>query len=321
MKILITGSAGFIGFHLAKKLLENKKNKIYGIDNLNDYYDVRIKRERNKILKKNKHFLFKKIDIKNSKNLKDYLTVIKPKIIIHLAAQAGVRYSITNPETYLKNNIDGFFNILNISKILKIDHLVFASTSSVYGSNNSFPLKETLNTDKPLSFYAATKKSNEVMAYSYSNIYKLPITGLRFFTVYGPFGRPDMSLYKFSNKIIKRKKIPIYNFGKHERDFTYVDDIISGITKVLLNPPRKKIPFEIYNLGNGKPRKLMDFLSLIEKYLYKKAIIQNKPLQPGDVIKTHADISKMKKKFKYNPSTDIDEGIKKFSEWILRRDT
>jgi len=321
MKILVTGSAGFIGFHLAKELIKNKRNKVYGIDNINDYYDTKIKYERNKILKNNKNFFFKKIDILNSKKLNNYLKSIKPKIIIHLAAQAGVRYSIDNPETYLKNNINGFFNILEISRTLKVNHLVFASTSSVYGSNESFPLKETNNTDKPLSFYAATKKSNEVMAYSYSNIYKLPATGLRFFTVYGPFGRPDMSLYKFSQKIIHKKKIELFNHGKHVRDFTYIDDIISGIMKVIISPPLKKIPFEIYNLGNGKPRKLLEFLSYIEKYLTKKAKIQNKPLQQGDVIKTHADISKMKKKFKYNPRTDIDEGIRKFSKWILKRVT
>ncbi len=319
MKILITGTAGFIGFHLAKKLIINKKNKVYGIDNFNNYYDVKIKNERNKILKKNNNFIFKKLDITNSKKLNKYVKLIKPEIIVHLAAQAGVRYSIDNPETYLKNNINGFFNILEISKILKINHLVFASTSSVYGSNKSFPLKESYNTDNPLSFYAATKKSNEVMAHSYSNIYKIPITGLRFFTVYGPFGRPDMSLYKFSQKIIKEKKIDLFNNGKHVRDFTYIDDIISGIMKVISSPPKKKIPYEIYNLGNGKPRRLLDFLGLIEKYIYKKAEIKNKPLQPGDVIKTHADISKMKKKFKYNPQTDIDEGIRKFSKWILRR--
>ena len=319
MKILITGTAGFIGFHLAKKLIKNKKNRVYGIDNLNDYYDINIKNERNKILKKNNNFLFKKLDITNSIKLNKYLITIKPEIIIHLAAQAGVRYSIDNPDTYLKNNINGFFNILEISKILKINHLIFASTSSVYGANKSFPLKETYNTDKPLSFYAATKKSNEVMAHSYSNIYKIPITGLRFFTVYGPFGRPDMSLYKFSQKIINKKKIDLFNNGKHVRDFTYIDDIISGIMKVISSPPKKKIPFEIYNLGNGKPRKLLDFLKLIEKNIFTKAKIKKKPLQPGDVIKTHADISKMKKKFKYDPQTDIDEGIRKFSKWILKR--
>ena len=320
MNLLVTGAAGFIGFHLVKKLSQDKKNTVYGIDNLNDYYDINLKKERLSLLKKNSNFFFKKIDITNKKKLFTYCKTVKPKIIINLAAQAGVRYSIQNPETYLNNNVMGFFNILEISRILKIKHLIFASTSSVYGSNKKFPLNESMNTDKPLSFYAATKKSNEVMAYSYSNIYKVPITGVRFFTVYGPYGRPDMSLFKFSTNIISGKRINLFNNGKHVRDFTYIDDVVNSITKLIPNIPNGDIPYEIYNIGNGNPKKLSDFLNLIEKYLSKKSLVKNLPLQDGDVIKTHADISKLKNKIKYSPETNIEVGIKKFIDWIKLRE-
>ena len=313
MKILITGCAGFIGFHLVNKLLDDKKNFIYGIDNLNNYYDRNLNRL--KILKKNNHFNFNKLDICNKAKLNNFFNSNKVDCVIHLAAQAGVRYSIDNPESYFSNNIEGFFNILDISRIFKIKHLVFASTSSVYGNTKKFPLKETDNTDKPLSFYAASKKTNEVMAYSYSNIYKLPITALRFFTVYGPFGRPDMALFKFAKSIISNTKINLFNKGNHFRDFTYIDDIVSGIQKVISKPSQKKIPYSVFNIGSGKPQSLKLFLSIIEKQLSKKSKKVLLPLQKGDVYKTSADISSLKRKFNFNPKYNIYIGIENFIKW------
>ena len=237
---------------------------------------------------------------------------------MHLAAQAGVRYSIENPESYLKNNLEGFFNILEVSKQNNIKHLVFASTSSVYGENNNFPLKENDNTNKPISFYAATKKSNEVMAHSYSYIFKLPCTALRFFTVYGPYGRPDMALFKFTKNILENKKIELFNNGNHNRDFTFVDDIVEGIYSVINKPNKKKIPFNTFNIGNGKSRKLIDYLSLIEKKLGRKAKIKNLPLQKGDIVKTHASISLLKNFTNYKPRVDIEEGVEKFIDWFVK---
>ncbi len=315
MKILITGSAGFIGFHLAKFLINNKISVI-GLDNLNNYYDVNLKKNRLNELKKNKKFTFYKIDILNKKNLNKVIRENKIKIIVHLAAQAGVRYSIENPTTYHKNNLEGFFNILEISKENKIKHLIFASTSSVYGESSNFPLNENEDTNKPLSFYAATKKSNEVMAHSYSYIYKLPCTAVRFFTVYGPYGRPDMALFKFTKNILENKKIELYNKGEHFRDFTYIDDIIKGIFSIIYKPKRDKVPYNIFNIGNGKSRKLIDYLFYIEKKLGKKAKIKTLPLQKGDIIKTHSDIRLLKKFSNYQPRVDIEEGISKFVDWF-----
>ena len=313
MVIIVTGAAGFIGFHLSLKLIKSGFNVI-GIDNINEYYDIELKKNRIKQLKKYKNFVFKKIDI-NNLGLKNYLKKNKIKIIVHLAAQAGVRYSIQHPELYFESNLKGFFNILEISRFLKIKHLVFASTSSVYGNNKNFPLKEEYNTDKPLSFYAATKKSNEVLAHSYSNIYKLPITGLRFFTVYGPYGRPDMALYLFTKKILNNSKLALFNNGRHERDFTYIDDVTDGIIGAIKNPSRESVPFRIFNLGSDNPRKLKSYLKLIENNLSKKGSIKKLPLQKGDVIKTHASIDRAKKYIKYSPKITIDIGIKKFIEW------
>jgi Nucleoside-diphosphate-sugar epimerases len=289
MKILITGAAGFIGFHLSKKLIQNKY-EVIGIDNLDNYYDVNLKKNRIKELKKYKNFYFDKIDLNQKKKINNLVNSKKIKYIIHLAAQAGVRYSITNPENYFKTNMEGFFNILEISKLNKIKHLIFASSSSVYGNDNKFPLKEDMNTDKPLSFYAATKKSNEIMAYSYANIYKLPSTAIRFFTVYGPFGRPDMSLFKFTKKIHNNEKISLFNKGNHTRDFTYIDDVVRGVYSIINKPSKNKIPYNCFNIGNGKPDKLINFLKLIEKHLGKKAKSKKLSLQIGDVRKTHADI-------------------------------
>tara|TARA_B110000444_G_scaffold231104_1_gene238839 strand:- start:2149 stop:3120 length:972 start_codon:yes stop_codon:yes gene_type:complete len=318
MKILITGCAGFIGYNLCRKLLIENKYKIYGIDNINDYYDVELKKSRIKDLKKNyKHFNFKKVNISN-KNLISKL-FIKEKFthVINLAAQAGVRFSIENPLPYVESNLIGFFNILDASRKNKIKHLIFASTSSVYGDSKKFPLKETSNTDKPLSFYAATKKSNEVMAYSYSNIYGLPCTGLRFFTVYGPYGRPDMALFKFTKSIINNDTIELFNQGNHIRDFTYIDDVTTSIVKLIDKASTQKIPFEIFNIGNSKPEKLKLFLTLIEKTLGINAKVKLLKLQKGDVHKTHADTSKIVKKINYKPHTKISEGIKKFIDWYI----
>lgn len=312
--ILVTGCAGFIGYHTAKKLLENRNSKIIGIDNLNNYYDTALKKDRLKILKGYQKFTFYKLDLVNYKKIFHLCKEHNVKIIIHLAAQAGVRYSILNPNTYFKSNIEGFFNILEVSRALKIKHLITASTSSVYGNQEKFPIKENYNTDFPLSFYAATKKSNEVMAYSYSNIYKLPISCLRFFTVYGPYGRPDMSLFHFTQSILNNKAISIFNRGNHVRDFTYVEDVADIIIKIVKKLPKNKIPYEVYNVSGSNPKKLSYFIKLIEKNLSKKSKKVLLPLQAGDVKKTHASNSKLKnihnKKF-----ISLELGIKKFVNW------
>ena len=315
MNILITGCAGFIGFHLSNKLLN--KYKIIGIDNLNNYYDPKLKRDRLKILKKNKNFSFFKVDLLNYNKINKIIKKNKIKYVVHLAAQAGVRHSIKNRKTYFKSNIEGFFNVLELCKKNNIQHLIFASTSSVYGNNINFPLKEKSNTDTPLSFYAASKKTNEVMAYSYANIYNLPCTGVRFFTVYGPYGRPDMAIFKFTKNILDRNFINLFNYGKHVRDFTYIDDIVDGIENVIKKIPKNKIPFKIYNIGNGKPRKLLEYLKIIEKSLNKKAKVKKMPLQIGDIVKTHADVNLLKKETGYRAKTNIEEGIKNFLEWYL----
>ncbi len=314
MTILITGSAGFIGYHVTKKIL-NKNIKVIGIDNINNYYDINLKKNRIKDLKKNKKFFFYKVDLLNYKKLDNIVKNKKIKIIIHLAAQAGVRYSIKNPRTYFKSNLEGFFNILEISRHNNIKHLVYASTSSVYGDSKKFPLSEINRTDQPLSFYAATKKSNEVMAHSYSYIYKLPCTGVRFFTVYGPFGRPDMALFKFTKNILNNHPIELYNKGNHFRDFTYVDDIVDGIYSLIKKQSKKSIPYEIFNIGNGTPKKLLDYLKHIEKNLNKISKTKKLPLQTGDIVKTHSNINKLKKYAGYKPKTNIKIGISRFIEW------
>ena len=314
MKILVTGCAGFIGYHLTKKLL-SENHIVYGIDNLNPYYDVKIKKDRIKYLKKYSKFFFYKFDICDEKKLKNFFKFSKTKYVVHLAAQAGVRYSIQNPSAYFESNIKGFFNIMQCCVKYKIKHLIFASTSSVYGSSKKFPLKETDNTDMPLSFYAATKKSNEIMAYSYSNIYKLSSTGLRFFTVYGPFGRPDMALFKFVDGIFKSIKIELFNGGFHQRDFTYIDDVITPIAKLINKPSNQKIPYQIFNIASDNPKSLKTYLSLIEKNIGKFAKVQNKGIQAGDVIKTHGSVTKLYKYISFKPRYSINEGIIKFISW------
>jgi UDP-glucuronate 4-epimerase len=317
MHILVTGVAGFIGFHFTNQILKKKKIKIIGIDNINSYYDVDLKIDRLKILKKNKNFKFFKIDIKNKKKLYSLLNY-KFDYILHLAAQAGVRYSITNPTTYFNNNIKGFFNILEFSREKKIKHLVYASTSSVYGNNANFPLKETLSTSKPLSLYAASKKTNEILAYSYSNIYKIPTTGLRFFTVYGPYGRPDMALFKFTKLIIEKKNIELFNHGDHSRDFTFVDDIVSGIISIINKPSKNIIPYNLFNIAGGKKTSLKKYLNIIEDSLNLKAKIKNLPLQKGDVKITHGSINKIKSYSNYSPKFNIEKGISIFLEWYKK---
>ena len=315
MKILVTGSAGFIGYHTCKKLLEYKKYQVFGIDNLNNYYDIKIKKHRNNELKKNNNFEFKKLDICNEKKLLSFFKEKKIDVVINLAAQAGVRYSIQNPTAYFDSNVRGFFNILECSRKFKIKHLIFASTSSVYGNSKKFPVLENYNTDKPLSFYASTKKTNEVMAHSYSYLYKIPSTCLRFFTVYGPLGRPDMSLFKFVKKILDNKPIELYNFGKHERDFTHVDDIVKMICNLITKPPSNSPPFDIFNISGNKKTSLKKFINLIEKELKVKSKKKYLPMQTGDVLRSSASIDKIIKKTKLKPEITIDDGVKEFIFW------
>jgi UDP-glucuronate 4-epimerase len=318
--ILVTGAAGFIGFHLTEKLLKNKSLNVFGIDNIDDYYDVKLKKSRLKILKKNKRFFFYKLDISNQNKIEPIFKKFKFYKVINLAAQAGVRFSISNPDSYFKSNVLGFYNILKLCVRYKIQHLIYASTSSVYGDTNKIPFKESDDTSKPIQFYAATKKSNEVMAYSFSSIYKLPTTGLRFFTVYGPWGRPDMALFKFTENILNDKSIPIFNFGKHNRDFTFVDDIVSGILKIFNSVPKKKngISAEVFNIGRGKKEKLLDYIGIIKKTLNKSYKAQFLKKQKGDIHETQGDISKIKKEFKYSPKTNINVGIPKFINWYKK---
>ena len=327
MKILITGSSGFIGFHLAKLLLENK-HKVHGYDSMNNYYDIKLKKTRLNILKKYKNFSFTKATLENEKNLKKTFKKFRPKVVVHLAAQAGVRYSIDKPRVYLSSNIIGTFNIIETSHIFNVKHLIMASSSSVYGANKNVPFKEIDKTETQLSIYAATKKANESMAHSYSNIWKIPITMLRFFTVYGPWGRPDMALFKFTKGILNNKKIDIYNNGKMYRDFTYIDDIVKGIQLLLYKIPNNNkankykkdslstvAPFRILNIGNTKKVFLLDFIKQIEKELGKKAIRNYMPLQKGDVKQTLSNTDLLNIITGYNPTTNYKLGIKKFIEW------
>ena len=315
-RILITGVAGFIGFHLCNKLLKRKNIKLFGIDNLNSYYDVRLKKNRLRILKEySKDFIFYKIDLRNQKKLNENFRKNKYDIVINLAAQAGVRYSITHPREYIDSNIIGFYNLLEVSTKYKVKHCMVASTSSVYGDNKKMPLKENFNTNKPLSLYAATKSSNEALAHANSNIHKIPTTGLRFFTVYGPYGRPDMSLFKFTKNIINEVPIELFNKGNHVRDFTYVDDVVTAVSKLIFKYPNGKIPFDVFNIASSRPRRLKLFLSTIEKFLEKKSIQKKLGLQPGDIYKTHASIDKLKKATNFKPQNDIIDGINKFIKW------
>lgn len=316
---LITGGAGFIGFYLSKGLLE-KGAEVIGVDNLNDYYEVSLKKERLSLLKPFERYTFIRGDIAEKEAVMKIFEKYQPKVVINLAAQAGVRYSIDNPDAYIQSNIVGFFNLLEGCRYHPVEHLVFASSSSVYGGNKKVPFSTEDKVDQPVSLYAATKKSNELMAYSYSKLYGIPLTGLRFFTVYGPMGRPDMAYFKFSKKIMNGEPIQIYNNGDMRRDFTYIDDIIIGIENILCNPPVKDengAAYKIYNIGNNQPEQLMDYISALEKCLGKKAEKEYLPMQPGDVYETYADVQDLMNDFDFKPSTTIEEGLSKFAEWFL----
>ena len=328
MKILVTGSAGFIGSMLSLKLLD-RGNEVIGVDNHNDYYDPKIKEARLEKLEKYSSYKHYRVDLSDQKNLEDVFKDNKPQKVVNLAAQAGVRYSIKNPLAYINSNIVGFAHILENCRQNKVEHLVYASTSSVYGANTKIPFSEHDSVNHPLSVYAASKKSNELMAHAYSHLYQLPTTGLRFFTVYGPWGRPDMALFKFTKAILEEKPIDVFNHGKHTRDFTFIDDIVEGVIKTLdstattnvnwksdlPDPASSKAPWSVYNIGNNKPVQLMDYIEALEKILGKKAKINFLELQQGDVLDTHANIDDIKKKFSYEPTTSIIDGITKFVKW------
>ncbi|GFP74224.1 GDP-mannose 4,6-dehydratase [Clostridium fungisolvens] len=323
---LVTGAAGFIGYYLSKKLLE-RGCKVIGIDNINDYYDVKLKYDRLEKLKPFEKFVFVKGDISDKALIMDLFEKHKPNIVINLAAQAGVRYSIENPDVYIQSNIVGFFNILEACRHNSVDHLVYASSSSVYGSNKKVPFEESDFVDNPVSLYAATKKSNELMAHTYSHLYKIPATGLRFFTVYGPMGRPDMAYFGFTNKYFEGEPIKIFNNGDFEhdlyRDFTYVDDIVEGIERLLNNPSVETVPHKVFNIGNNSPEKLMTFIGALEKALSnatKKEVSFNKvfePLKPGDVPSTYASTDLLYEAIGFKPSTSIEEGLQKFADWYV----
>lgn len=330
----VTGAAGFIGFYLSKRLLEEGCNVI-GIDNINDYYDVKLKHERLSKLQPFEKFTFINGDISDKDTVMNAFEKYKPNVVINLAAQAGVRYSIENPDVYIQSNIIGFFNILEACRYSRVDHLVYASSSSVYGSNKKVPFEETDFVDNPVSLYAATKKSNELMAHTYSHLYRTPSTGLRFFTVYGPMGRPDMAYFGFTDKYFKGEPIKIFNNGDFEhdlyRDFTYVDDIVEGIVRLLNNPPTqtinddgtKSVPAKVFNIGNNSPEKLMTFIEALEKSLTKalnREVVFEKifePLKAGDVPATYASTDKLQEAVEFKPSTSIEEGLDKFAKWYV----
>ena len=328
MSILVTGSAGFIGFALSKRLLDDNFSVI-GVDNHNDYYDQKLKNDRVEILSKYNNYSHQKMDISDRDNLEKVFLNYRPKKVINLAAQAGVRYAEKDPYSYIDSNIMGFMNILEMSKKYKIDHLLYASSSSVYGANEITPQSIHNTVDHPVSLYAATKKSNELMAHCYSHLYELPTSGLRFFTVYGPWGRPDMALFKFTKGILEGRSIDVYNNGNHIRDFTYVDDIVEGVIRILQHPATannswdalnpdpgtSNSPWRVYNIGNSNTVKLEDYIAAIEKCLGKKAIKNYLPLQPGDVPATNADVSELVNNFNYKPNTSINDGIEMFIKW------
>ena len=325
----ITGVAGFIGSNLAKKLLTTISNiTIIGIDNLNNYYDVNLKKARLNELYKHKNFIFIQENIKEKNIIMDIFKKYKPDIVINLAAQAGVRYSLINPDAYVESNIIGFFNILEACRYHDVKHLVFASSSSVYGLNKKIPYSTQDRTDKPVSFYAATKKSDELMAYTYAKLYKIPITGLRFFTVYGPAGRPDMAYFSFTKKLVNGEDIQIFNYGNCKRDFTYIDDIVEGIIKVLQKTPTKdedNVQYKLYNIGNNNPENLLDFVNILQQELVNVGLLPKDydfeahkklvPMQAGDVEITYADIDELIKDFNFKPSTNLKDGLRAFIKW------
>ena len=326
--ILVTGAAGFIGFHLARKLLD-AGHAVIGYDSVNDYYDPSLKEARLAVLHDYENFTFFRNDLIDEQILSKVFDDHNPRLVVHLAAQAGVRYSLINPKVYMESNLIGFFNILEACRHHDVEHFIYASSSSVYGMNEKIPFSTQHNVDHPISLYGATKRSNELMAHTYSHLYDLPTTGLRFFTVYGPWGRPDMALFLFTKAILKSESIEVYNNGEMKRDFTYIDDIINGVLSLLDSPPisidhwigqvadpsSSKAPFKLYNIGNNIPVNLMDFIGEIEKKLGKKAEINFMPLQPGDVVASHANVENLVEDFGYRPATTVVDGVRKFIEW------
>ena len=322
--ILVTGSIGFIGFHFTKRLL-NEGFQVVGIDNVNDYYDVNLKLARLEILKQEKHFQFYQLDLVDQSSLADLFSRHDVEMVVNLAAQAGVRYSLENPYVYVNSNIVGFVNLLECCRHHQIKHLVYASSSSVYGANKKIPFSTKDNVDNPVSLYAATKKSNELMAHTYSHLFGLPTTGLRFFTVYGTWGRPDMSYFIFTRNILAGKPIKVFNYGNMQRDFTYVDDIVEGMVRVMQKIPSTQssvnqvfettAPYSLYNIGNNQPVNLLDFIHSIEKCLGVSAEKEFLPIQPGDVPVTYADVDDLFQAVGFKPSTPLDEGISKFVQW------
>lgn len=334
--ILVTGAAGFIGSNLVKKLYkELPKAQVIGIDNMNDYYDVRLKENRLEELMQYPSFVFIKSNIADKELINDVFTKYQPQIVVNLAAQAGVRYSITNPDAYIESNLIGFYNILEACRHHEVEHLVYASSSSVYGSNKKVPYSTDDKVDNPVSLYAATKKSNELMAHAYSKLYNIPSTGLRFFTVYGPAGRPDMAYFGFTNKLVEGEKIQIFNYGNCKRDFTYVDDIVEGVYRVMMKAPSKQVgedglpipPYKVYNIGNNSPENLLDFVTILQEELIRAGVLPQDydfeshkelvPMQPGDVPVTYADTSALEADFGFKPSTSLREGLRKFAEWYV----
>ena len=321
--ILVTGSSGFIGSNLCERLLKNNSYKIIGLDNMNDYYDIKLKKYRLNKLEKYSNFIFIEESISNKNKLNKIFKKYKPNIVVNLAAQAGVRYSIEHPECDIESNVIGFYNILEACRYNPVEHLIYASSSSVYGDNTKIPFNTDDNTDHPISLYAATKKSNEIFAYSYSKLFNITSTGLRFFTVYGPAGRPDMAYFSFTNKLVNNDIIEIYNNGNCIRDFTYIDDVIEGIMRVIENKP--KSTYNLYNIGNNNPVKLLDFITILEEELVKVGVLSSnydfeshKKLvskQKGDLETTYADISNFEKDFNYRPNTSLRDGLSKFAKW------
>jgi UDP-glucuronate 4-epimerase len=329
MKILITGAAGFVGYHLAHRLLTDGET-VYGIDNLNPYYDVTLKQDRLKQLQPFSQFTFEPIDLADRDALNALFQTQSFDVVVNLAAQAGVRYSLDNPFAYIDSNLVGFTNLLENCRHHAVQHLVFASSSSVYGANTKVPFAVTDNVDRPISLYAATKKANELMAYTYSHLYHIPTTGLRFFTVYGPWGRPDMAYFKFVTSILAEQPIDVYNFGDMERDFTYIDDITEALTRILVRPPQTEAsptdpqeslrslsspPYRLYNIGNHTPVKLLQFIELLEQLLGKVATKNLLPMQPGEVLSTYADVEDLARDFDFRPNTSIEVGLQKFVQW------
>lgn len=332
--IFITGVAGFIGSNLAKKILTTApETEVIGLDNLNEYYDVRIKKSRLEELQKFENFIFIRGDLSDRTLIDNIFEKYNPKIVVNLGAQAGVRYSITNPDSYIESNVIGFYNILEACRHYPVDHLVYASSSSVYGSNKKVPYSTDDKVDNPVSLYAATKKSNELMAHAYSKLYDIPSTGLRFFTVYGPAGRPDMAYFGFTDKLRRGEKIKIFNYGNCQRDFTYIDDIVEGVIRVMQKPPERKTgedglpipPYKIYNIGNSHPENLLEFVDILQQELVRAGVLPEDydfdahkelvPMQPGDVPVTYADTTPLEHDFGFKPSTPLRTGLRKFAEW------